>query len=169
VTRLLFITPIVGAIAGLSGFAWGQQAAPSGTAAPVATAQESASAAGPGIDRSIPDTLMFTIDELNEIRSRMASVGQGADGAQSTSDSIEDATLYLSTIVYSGPQDWIIWVNNVPIGPGQDFQSFKITDIGPRFVELLVPLSAQGMRPVRLEPNQTFVAKSGMVVEGPWR
>jgi hypothetical protein len=118
----------------------------------------------------VPDTLMFTIDELNEIQTRVAAGARNAAGAKrDASDAIENATLYLSTIVYSGPNDWTVWVNGVPIGPRQDFQSFKVTAIGPSFVELLVPLSAQGMRPVRLEPNQTFVARSGTVVEGPWR
>jgi hypothetical protein len=41
-----------------------------------------------------------------------------------------------------------------------------VTQIDSDSVELLVPLSAQGMRPVRLRPNQTFVAKTGAVVEG---
>jgi len=115
---------------------------------------------------AIPATIMFSIDELNEIQSRVATTGD--DGASGNPDAIEKASLYLSTIVYYGPKDWTIWVNGLPISPGQDFQSFRITDIGPRFVELLVPLSAQGMRPVRLEPNQSFIVKSGAVVEGPW-
>jgi len=116
--------------------------------------------------RNIPASMMFSIDELNEIRSRAASQDESA--TRGNPDAIEKASLYLSTIVYYGPKEWTIWVNGLPISPGQDFQSFQITDIGPRFVELLVPLSAQGMRPVRLEPNQSFIVKSGAVVEGPW-
>ncbi len=115
-----------------------------------------------------PDTIMFTIDELTEIQNRAAS-GAQSGGGERTSNSIEDATLYLSTILYSGPNDWTIWVNGVPISPGQEFQSFQVSDIKPSYVELTVPLSALGMRPVRLSPNQTFVAKSGAVIEGPWR
>ncbi len=148
-----------------------------GGAGAQAAALEANSAAAPGaapaeastpVVRRIPDTLMFSIDELNDIQSRMASGSQGGDSAGRDSGSIENATLYLSTILYSGPNDWTIWVNGKPIGPDQDFQSFEITAIGPRFVELLVPLSAQGMRPVRLEPNQTFIAKTGAIVEGAW-
>jgi len=117
---------------------------------------------------TIPQTLMFSIDELNDIQSRAASV-QTEEGERGNSNAIENTSLYLSTIVYTGPQDWTIWINGKPIGPRQDFEEFKITDIGPRFVELLVPLSAQGMRPVRLEPNQTFLTRSGTVVEGSWK
>lgn len=126
--------------------------------------------AAPAAARAAPDTLMFSIDELNDIQLRSSTAGSGADSAKDKkNDSIENATLYLSTILYSGPGDWTIWVNGVPIGPQQDFQAFKVTDINSRYVELVVPLSAEGMRPVRLSPNQTFVAKSGAVIEGPWK
>jgi hypothetical protein len=126
-------------------------------------------ASEPKKQRQIPDTLMYTIDELTDIRNR-TSVEQTAEGGGPIeSSAIENASLYLSTIVYSGPTEWTIWVNGKPITPNQELLEFKITDIGPRFVELLVPLSAQGMRPVRLEPNQTFISKSGTVVEGAWR
>ncbi len=118
---------------------------------------------------SVPDTLMFTIDEMNDIQSRVAAGGQ-ADGERGGStEAIENATLYLSTILYYGPQSWTIWINGRPISPGQDFQAFQVTDINAHSVELLVPLSAQGMRPVRLSPNQTFVTRTGAVVEGPWK
>jgi hypothetical protein len=118
--------------------------------------------------RRVPDSVMFSIDELNDIQSR-ASAQTDAAGGKKDSTAIENASLYLSTIVYYGPKDWTIWVNGAPIGPSQDFQAFTITEIGPSYVELLVPLSAQGMRPVRLAPNQTFIAKSGAIVEGPWK
>jgi len=115
----------------------------------------------------IPSTLMFGIDELNDIQGRMAS--SGSDSEENGGAQIENATLYLSTILYFGPRDWTIWVNGKPIGPRDEFSEFQVTNIGPRFVEMLVPLSAQGMRPVRLEPNQTFITKSGSVVEGAWK
>lgn len=117
--------------------------------------------------RRTPDTLMFSIDELNEIQGRIASGGAEAEESRESA-AIEDAALYLSTILFYSPTDWTIWVNDVPISPNQDFRSFEITNIGPDFVELLVPLSAQGMRPVRLAPNQSFVVSSGAVVEGRW-
>jgi hypothetical protein len=52
------------------------------------------------------DSLMFNTDELNEIQGRLASggVADTNQGAQA----IEDATLYLSTILYYGPKDWTI-------------------------------------------------------------
>lgn len=117
---------------------------------------------------SVPDTLMFTVDELNDIQSRVAA-GEQSGGAGGSTEAIENAALYLSTILYYGPQSWTIWINGRPISPGQDFQAFQVTDINAHSVELLVPLSAQGMRPVRLSPNQTFVTRTGAVVEGPWK
>jgi hypothetical protein len=145
----------------------GAQAAATTSAAPPTSAPV-AQKATPST-KALPDTLMFTIDELNEIQNRAAALGQKKDESSSDSDAIETATLYLSTILYYGPSDWTVWVNGIAIRPGQEFQAFKLTDIQPNYVELMVPLSAQGMRPIRLSPNQTFVAKTGTVVEGPWR
>jgi hypothetical protein len=118
----------------------------------------------PRADRKPVDTLMFSIDEFNQIQGRLA--GNGSRGSK-TDSGIENANLYLSSILYSGPKDWTIWVNGRPISPNEELQSIQVTAITPDYVELLVPLSAQGMRPVRLAPNQTFIAKSGTVVEGP--
>ena len=111
---------------------------------------------------------MFTIDELNEIQSRIGAGGQGGDNGGRL-EAIENATLFLSTILYTSPKDWTVWINGAAITPELEFGAFEVTQIGPDFVELLVPLSAQGMRPVRLAPNQTFIAKSGIVVEGQWK
>jgi hypothetical protein len=116
--------------------------------------------------RSAPDTLMFTADEFSEIQSRVAGAGGSGDGAGDANDGIEDATLFLSTILYAGPNDWTIWINGAPVSANQGFKSFQVVEITPNSVDLLVPLSAQGMRPVHLQPNQTFVAKTGIVVEG---
>lgn len=114
-------------------------------------------------DTSVPDTLMFATDELTDIQSRIGQADNAADG---TANAVESASLYLSSILYFSPSQWVIWVNGVPIEPQQDFQAFRVTDISASSVELLVPLSAMGMRPVRLGPNQTFLVKSGVVVEG---
>ena len=115
-------------------------------------------------DTKVPDTVMFATDELTDIQSHMGQADAGTSAG--TANTVENASLYLSSILYFSPTDWVIWVNGVPIEPKEDFQAFKVTDISPSSVELLVPLSALGMRPVRLGPNQTFVAKSGIVVEG---
>ena len=145
------------------------QAAPPATAANAdkpATEKPAAAAAAPQKPpRAAAETMMFTIDEFNDIQGRIAS--GGSNSGKKDSAAIETANLYLSTILYTNRNDWTVWINGVPIGPSQDFQSFQITSITPSYVELLVPLSAQGMRPVKLGPNQTFIAKSGAVVEGP--
>ena len=163
-TWLSRLVLVVSVSAGVTAFA----AAPA-EQSPAGPPKGADTSAAPVAVRRIPDTLMFTIDELTDIQSRISSASAAESSDKGQSDAIESAALYLSTIVYYGPQNWTIWVNGKPIGPEQDFQSFKVTDIGPRFVEFLVPLSAQGMRPVRLEPNQTFIAKSGAVVEGAWK
>ncbi|MEQ8508557.1 MAG: hypothetical protein RIF37_07775 [Rhodospirillaceae bacterium] len=115
---------------------------------------------------NVPDTLMFTIDELNEIQSRIA--GGGVTEEVMRTEAIEQANLFLSSILYFGPREWTIWVNGLPIGPGEEVDSFEVVDIDSSHVEMIVPLSATGMRPVRLEPNQTFISQTGLVLEGQW-
>ncbi len=117
--------------------------------------------------RVAPDSLMFTPDEFADIQGHSAGADSGSGAADGAGlQAIEDATLYLSTIVYAGPNDWTIWINGAPVSSHQGFQAFKVTEITPNSVDLLVPLSAQGVRPVHLQPNQTFITKTGVVVEG---
>lgn len=115
---------------------------------------------------TVPDTLMFTIDELNEIQSRIA----GGDVTEEVlkTEAIEQANLFLSSILYFGPDAWTIWVNGVPIGPDVEVDSFEVVDINSSQVEMIIPLSAAGMRPVLLEPNQTFISQTGVILEGQW-
>lgn len=115
---------------------------------------------------NVPDTLMFTIDELNDIQSRIA----GGDVTEEVlrTEAIEEANLFLSSILYFGPKEWTIWINGLPIGPNQEVDSFEVVNINAAHVEMIVPLSATGMRPVRLEPNQTFISQTGVILEGQW-
>jgi len=120
-----------------------------------------------GVDLSradIPDTLMFTIDELNELQTRQA--GGQVTGLQYRSGAIEDANLYLYSILYFTEEEWMFWVNGVAITPDFQVDTFEVVTIAPDHIELIVPLSAAGDRPVRLEPNQTFIGENGRVVEG---
>ena len=114
----------------------------------------------------VPDTLMFSIDELNEIQSRIAG-GDVTDEVLRT-EAIEQANLFLSSILYFGPREWTIWINGTPVGPEQAVDSFEVVGINSTHVEMIVPLSAAGMRPVRLEPNQTFISQTGVILEGQW-
>jgi len=115
---------------------------------------------------TVPDTLMFTIDELQEIQSRIADGNVTEEAVRA--EAIEEANLFLSSILYFGPKDWTIWVNGVPIGPNHEVDSFEVFNIESTHVEMIVPLSATGMRPVRLEPNQTFISQTGVILEGQW-
>ena len=115
---------------------------------------------------NVPDTLMFTIDELNEIQSRIA--GGNVTEEVIRTEAIEEANLFLSSILYFGPKEWTIWVNGLAIGPNEEVDSFEVVGINSAHVEMIVPLSATGMRPVRLEPNQTFISQTGVILEGQW-
>lgn len=117
--------------------------------------------------QSVPDTIMFTVDELNEIQGRIA--GGASGGQDNTGGNVDENTnLYLSAIMYFASDDWKIWVNGHQVGPESDLQMFEVVEITPDYVDLIVPLSAMGMRPIRIEPNQTFMARQGVVIEGRW-
>ena len=114
--------------------------------------------------RDVPDTVMFSIDELTEIQTRQQ--GGQISGIEYRSGAIEDANLFLSSIVYFGSDEWTFWINGVAITPSFKVDTFEVVNISPTHVELIVPLSAAGVRPVHLQPNQTFIGESGRVVEG---
>src|SRR5262245_44145961 len=87
-------------------------------AAPAAAATEPAAVS----PVRVPDTLMFGIDEYNDIQGHLSR--GGGDEKRADTGGIEDASLYLSTILYMGPEDWTIWVNGVAIGPHDEFSAF---------------------------------------------
>ena len=115
-------------------------------------------------ESDLPDTLMFTIDELNEIQTRRS--GGETTSLQYRSGAIEDANLFLSTIVFFSAEEWSFWLNGVRVAPGIRFDTFDVVNVAPDHIEIIVPLSAAGVRPVRIEPNQTFIGDNGRVVEG---
>ncbi|MCH7930823.1 MAG: hypothetical protein IH906_01235 [Proteobacteria bacterium] len=77
------------------------------------------------------------------------------------------ATLYLSAIVYIGPETWTIWLNGVRVTPDMRIGGIDIVSVGRDAVRLKMRVLTN--RPpvsVRLRPNQTFVAATREVIEG---
>ncbi len=80
------------------------------------------------------------------------------------------ATLYLSAIVYIGPETWTIWINGVRVTPDMRVGGIDIVSVGRDAIRLKMRVLTN--RPpvsVRLRPNQTFVAATRAVIEGPPR
>ncbi len=100
-------------------------------------------AAGPAIPETVPPP----------IRTKVRPVGP--------------ATLYLSAIVYIGPETWTIWLNSVRVTPDMRIGGIDILSVGRDAVRLEMRVFTN--RPpvsVRLRPNQTFVAATREVIEG---
>ena len=77
------------------------------------------------------------------------------------------ATLYLSAIVYIGPETWTIWLNGVRVTPDMRIGGIDIVSVGRDAVRLKMRVLTN--RPpvsVRLRPNQTFVTATREVIEG---
>lgn len=74
--------------------------------------------------------------------------------------------LYLSAILYSGAQDWAVWLNGLKMRPGDTAEDFEIKSVTPDHVDVEVPMGRDGRKPFRLFPYQTLIAEKGTVVEG---
>ena len=131
--------------------------------------------------RQLPPSLMFTEDEATRIREAMAKrpASSGHESAAATADEPVpdqdkdkpppklDTNLTLSGIMFFGANDWTVWINGIPHHPDTKPPGFDIVAVTPDHVDLAVPWGIQGKQAVRMEPNQTFVATLGQVVEGP--
>ena len=77
------------------------------------------------------------------------------------------ATLYLSAIVYIGPETWTIWLNGVRVTPDMRIGGIDIVSVGRDAVRLEMRVLTNRPRvSVRLRPNQTFVTATREVIEG---
>ena len=75
--------------------------------------------------------------------------------------------LYLAAIVYFSPESWSFWLNGTRITPGHSLAQVDVISVSREAVELaLHVVSNQSAVSVRLQPNQTFIASSGKIVEG---
>ena len=75
--------------------------------------------------------------------------------------------LYLAAIVYFGPDSWSFWLNGTRITPDSGLAMVDVVSVSREAVELaLHVVSDQPAVPVRLRPNQSFIARSGEILEG---
>ncbi len=121
---------------------------------------------------AIPATLMMPLDEMIAVEDAI-SAGPLArlDDAEDLADPSRfrlRVPLYLSAIVWEGPGDWTIWINDRAFSPDDMIDLFDILDVGPRTVVLAIPWGEGGTREITMAPHQTFVPRLGGVVEGRW-
>lgn len=165
--RPLRVTLIVAAVVGTAPARAQQEAQP-----PAAdTAVDAAQGAGAqDLDLSLlPPTLLFSFEEMRMIESAIASGPLARGGSSESADPTRyrfAVNLYLSSIVWSGPESWTVWINGVAYGPDRPPQGYDILDVGPDAVLLSVPWGEGGAREIRLATRQTFVPQFGGVIEG---
>ncbi len=119
--------------------------------------------------QTLPSTLLLSLEEMVNIEAAIA------DGplARTPRDQEDDPArfrlrdnLYVSAIVYAGPQDWTVWINGRPLSPGTPSGIFEVLEVGPTHVRVAVPWGEGGTRTVMLRSHQTFVPRRGDVLEG---
>jgi hypothetical protein len=121
----------------------------------------------------VPPTLMFNLEDLMDIRSAsLLDQQNGYDPTRILRASLGQFThrlsydLYVSSIVYRSPADWMVWINGKAYTRGDKTVLFQINRVTPQFVELIIPWGAVGEQKIQLAPNQTFIAGTGLIAEG---
>ena len=151
-----------------------QQAAPSpdaATAPPTPTAETTEQKVDIDLDR-VPATLMLSLEDMINVEDAISN------GPLARLDGPEDLTdpsrfrlrvpLYVSAIVWQGPGDWTVWINDTAFTPNDMIDLFDILDVGPQTVVLAIPWGEGGTREISMSPHQTFVPRLGGIVEGRW-
>lgn len=142
-------------------------AAPAAAQAPQV---QDAGATAPPLDlETLPATLLLGVEEMVNIETAIASGPLARMGSADETDPTRFRlrhNLYVSAILYVGPDDWTVWVNGQAIGPEAPPGLFEVIEVGPAFVRLAVPWGEGGTRDVLLRTHQTFVPRRGDVLEG---
>lgn len=108
---------------------------------------------------SAQSSLMFSDEELRALQAVGAHGGTAGGNAV-----MVQGNIHLSAILYYGPQQWSIWINGIRVEPGQSLAGASVGVVTERHVDLMV--GTEKPQPVRLRPNQTWLAGYGTVVEG---
>ncbi|WP_142849655.1 hypothetical protein [Telmatospirillum sp. J64-1] len=117
-------------------------------AIPPAAAQQPASG-------GVPPSLMFTQEE----RDILDQARQGIDGGL-------QENLHLGSVLYRDAGDWVVWLNNIAVSPGQPgLPNVRILEVGHDRVSLAIR-RGKGEQEILLYPGQTFLPGTGQVVNG---
>ncbi|HQS31393.1 MAG: hypothetical protein B7Y03_00310 [Polaromonas sp. 24-62-144] len=77
------------------------------------------------------------------------------------------ADLYLSAILYVGPQNWVIWVNGRPLRAGDQHGALRVLKVSAAQVQLTVENGEGEARTpvITLRPMQAYLASTYRVVD----
>jgi hypothetical protein len=131
----------------------------------LAGAATAAAAGQPAARKSDHDSLLFSSTALAQIEA--ARRGEGLppqpDGT-AASAARAPAAIHLSAIVYHAPDDWRIWLNGQSFTPAATPGALEILALTADTVWLA--WRGAPARRFELQPNQSYLAASGRVVEG---
>jgi len=115
----------------------------------------------------VPETLMLTLEDMIAVERAIAAgpLARRARGDRDADYRLR-GPLYLSAIVYGGPEDWAVWINGTRYTPQHTPEDYALIEVTRRGIRLRVPWGKDQTRTVRLAPHQTFVPSIGSVIEG---
>ena len=74
---------------------------------------------------------------------------------------------YLAAIVYFSPESWSFWLNGDRVTPDQGIDLVDVVSVYRDKVDLILHVASDKPAvPVRLRPNQSFIALTGEILEG---
>jgi hypothetical protein len=135
----------------------------------LAGAATAAAAGQPAARKSDHDSLLFSSTALAQIEAARRGEGRlpqpdGTAASAARAPAAMPATIHLSAIVYHAPDDWRIWLNGQSFTPAATPGALEILAVTADTVRLA--WRGAPARRFELQPNQSYLAASGRVVEG---
>lgn len=123
--------------------------------------------------QTAPPSLFFSEDEVATIqRLFKARETEAKARAVVTTKAPEEPRpvppdIYLGALLYSGPNDWAVWVNGVKRTTRQRANDIAVVSVSPDGAELVwLGDPRGGPKRLQLRPYQTWVGATGEVLEG---
>jgi hypothetical protein len=123
--------------------------------------------------QTAPPSLFFSEDEVatiqrlfkareTEAKARAAIATRAPEEPRPVAPDI-----YLGALLYSGPNDWAIWINGVKRTTRQRANDIAVVSVTPDGAELVwLGDPRGGPKRLQLRPYQTWVGATGEVLEG---
>ncbi|MDD3287758.1 MAG: hypothetical protein PHX43_01960 [Alphaproteobacteria bacterium] len=105
-------------------------------------------------------SIFFTDQELSEIDAITAAARMG------NPDSAADR-VHLGAIIYSGPNNWRVWLQGNIWTPETNNQNVRIIDVTPQQVRISLASPDNGpSKEITLRPHQTYIISIDQTIEG---
>ena len=127
----------------------------------------SSDAAGP----SLLSRFLFSQEEIDKLRRALGGEFAREPEPQEEGDSVlpsaSPRVLSLAGLIYSGPEDWMFWLNGTKNTPDAKMEELKHLYVTRHYVDFQwLDVQTNTLFPVRLRPNQSFHLDSKVFFTG---